>query len=193
MKKWTKDNPARVYTRSCVRASETVNKDAPFFECAHLAMNKVLQFGLHSSKYVSIFELFAVLSLCSSSVKFRALGQNQTSLLFFSVLSELQSCHLFQFLYVFFLYFSCVKILWLFDDSRFLAVPLRRSLRFGSSIVSVSVRVVGTTSFNKRLMSNATTPFSINNNTKGNEMMKVAAATDHNCHQMVGSKVVIDC
>ncbi|KAH0933013.1 hypothetical protein HID58_010130 [Brassica napus] len=113
-------------------------------------MNKVLQFGLHSSKYVSIFELFAVLSLCSSSVKFRALGQNQTSL--------------------------------------FLAVPLRRSLRFGSSIVSVSVRVVGTTSFNKRLMSNATTPFSINNNTKGKEMMKVAAATDHNCHQMVGSK-----
>ncbi|KAL0650098.1 hypothetical protein Bca4012_092789 [Brassica carinata] len=37
-------------------------------------MNKVLQFGLHSSKYVSIFELFAVLSLCSSSsIKFRAL------------------------------------------------------------------------------------------------------------------------
>lgn len=72
-------------------------------------------------------------------------------------------------------------------------MPLRRSLRFGSSIVSVSVRVVGTTSFNKRLMSNATTPFSINNNTKGKEMMKVAAATDHNCHQMVGSKVVIDC
>ncbi|XP_048631745.1 DNA-(apurinic or apyrimidinic site) endonuclease, chloroplastic-like isoform X1 [Brassica napus] len=73
-------------------------------------------------------------------------------------------------------------------SSKFLAVPLRRSLRFGSSIVSVSVRVVGTTSFNKRLMSNATTPFSINNNTKGKEMMKVAAATDHNCHQMVGSK-----
>ncbi|KAG5404602.1 hypothetical protein IGI04_010721 [Brassica rapa subsp. trilocularis] len=73
-------------------------------------------------------------------------------------------------------------------SSKFLAVPLRRSLRFGSSIVSVSVRVVGTTSFNKRLMSNATTPFSINNNTKGKEMMKVAAATDHNCHKMVGSK-----
>uniref|UniRef100_A0A0D3B690 DNA-(apurinic or apyrimidinic site) endonuclease n=1 Tax=Brassica oleracea var. oleracea TaxID=109376 RepID=A0A0D3B690_BRAOL len=69
---------------------------------------------------------------------------------------------------------------------RFLAVPLRRSLRFGSS--TVSVRVVGATSFNKRLMSNATTPFSINNNTKGKEMMKVAAATDQNCHQTVGSK-----
>lgn len=50
------------------------------------------------------------------------------------------------------------------------------------------LRVVGATSFNKRLMSNATTPFSINNNTKGKEMMKVAAATDQNCHQTVGSK-----
>ncbi|CAN6815079.1 unnamed protein product [Brassica oleracea] len=38
-------------------------------------------------------------------------------------------------------------------------------------------------------MSNATTPFSINNNTKGKEMMKVAAATDQNCHQTVGSRV----
>ncbi|KAG2332287.1 hypothetical protein Bca52824_003467 [Brassica carinata] len=50
-------------------------------------------------------------------------------------------------------------------SSKFLAVPLR-SLRFGSSIVSVRV---GATSFNKRFMSNATSPFSINN-TKGKEM-----------------------
>ncbi|KAF8088363.1 hypothetical protein N665_0544s0013 [Sinapis alba] len=51
-----------------------------------------------------------------------------------------------------------------------LVVVPRRSLRFGSSIVSV--RVGGTTSFSKRLMSNATAkslPLSINNN-KGKEM-----------------------
>lgn len=70
--------------------------------------------------------------------------------------------------------------------SRFLAVPLRSS-RFGSSMVSVRV---GTKSFNKRLMSNAATPLSINN-TKGKEMKAAAAATDHNSHQMVGAKVVI--
>lgn len=123
----------------------------------------------------------------SSSDSFLTLAQNQTSLFFFCVLSELQS---FQFLYVFFILVLCENFVTV-DDSRFLAVPLRRSLRFGSS--TVSVRVVGATSFNKRLMSNATTPFSINNNTKGKEMMKVAAATDQNCHQTVGSKVVIDC
>ncbi|KAJ4906653.1 hypothetical protein Rs2_10311 [Raphanus sativus] len=67
--------------------------------------------------------------------------------------------------------------------SRFLAVPLRSS-RFGSSMVSVRV---GTKSFNKRLMSNAATPLSINN-TKGKEMKAAAAATDHNSHQMVGAK-----
>ncbi|KAJ0243112.1 hypothetical protein HA466_0203410 [Hirschfeldia incana] len=47
--------------------------------------------------------------------------------------------------------------------AKFLVVPFR-SLRVGSSIVSVRV---GTTSFNKRLMSNATAksvPLSINNN-----------------------------
>lgn len=71
--------------------------------------------------------------------------------------------------------------------SRFLAVPLRSS-RFGSSIVSIRV---GTKSFNKRLMSNAATPLSINN-TKGKEMKAAAAATDHNSHQMVGATVVID-
>ncbi|KAJ0263454.1 hypothetical protein HA466_0038060 [Hirschfeldia incana] len=51
----------------------------------------------------------------------------------------------------------------LFDDYRFLVVPFR-SLRVGSSIISVRV---GRTSFNKRLMSNATAksvPLSINNN-----------------------------
>ncbi|KAJ4906669.1 hypothetical protein Rs2_10327 [Raphanus sativus] len=66
-------------------------------------------------------------------------------------------------------------------SSKFLAVPLRSS-RFGSSMVSVRV---GTKSFNKRLMSNAATPLSINN-TKGKEMkVAAAAATDHNSHQMV--------
>ena len=100
------------------------------------------------------------------------------------------NCRAFNFCMFFFILVLCENFATV-DDSRFLAVPLRRSLRFGSSIVSVGV--VGATSFNKRLMSNATTPFSINNNTKGKEMMKVAAATDQNCHQTVGSKVVIDC
>ncbi|ESQ52865.1 hypothetical protein EUTSA_v10016487mg [Eutrema salsugineum] len=57
--------------------------------------------------------------------------------------------------------------------AKFLAVPLR-SLR------------IGTTIFNKRLMSNATAksvPFSINNS-KGKELKIVGAATDQNCHQM---------
>lgn len=72
------------------------------------------------------------------------------------------------------------------DDSRFLVVPLR-SLRVGSSIVGVRI---GTISFNKRLMSNATLksiPFSINNSER-KELKIVAAATDQNCHQMVGAK-----
>jgi exodeoxyribonuclease-3 len=64
------------------------------------------------------------------------------------------------------------------DDSRFLVVPLR-SLRVGSSFVGVGV---GTRSFNKRLMSNATA-FSINNS-KRKELKIPGAAIDQNCHQM---------
>lgn len=68
-----------------------------------------------------------------SSDSFLTFGQNQTSLFFFCVLSELQS---FQFLYAFFILVLCENFATV-DDSRFLAVPLRRSLRFGSSTVSV--------------------------------------------------------
>lgn len=58
-------------------------------------------------------------------------------------------------------------------------VPLW-SLRVGSSVVGVGV---GTPTFTKRLMSNATVK----------SIPKIAAAiTDQNCHQMVGAKVVID-
>ncbi|VYS55185.1 unnamed protein product [Arabidopsis thaliana] len=64
--------------------------------------------------------------------------------------------------------------------AKFLVVPLR-SLRVGSSFVGVGV---GTRSFNKRLMSNATA-FSINNS-KRKEVKIAGAAIDQNCHQ-VGS------
>lgn len=70
-------------------------------------------------------------------------------------------------------------------DSRFLVVPLR-SLRVGSSFVGVGV---GTRSFNKRLMSNATA-FSINNS-KRKEVKIAGAAIDQNCHQVVCAKFVI--
>nr|ACB29409.1 apurinic endonuclease-redox protein [Arabidopsis thaliana] len=62
--------------------------------------------------------------------------------------------------------------------AKFLVVPLR-SLRVGSSFVGVGV---GTRSFNKRLMSNATA-FSINNS-KRKELNIPGAAIDQNCHQM---------
>lgn len=99
-------------------------------------------------KYVSIFELFSDYPLCSSSsIKFRAFvcvifwfvsyigtKSNLVVVLLCSVwIAKLSPFFNFCMFFILLLCENFVTV----DDSRFLAVPLRRSLRFGSSTVSV--------------------------------------------------------
>lgn len=175
----------RQTARACTRVCERVNlvKRHSFFGGSFLQCPLIDEQGSsvrspelrRPSRQVRILHLLVQslgLSVLLPSDSLLTLRQTKpiTSLMsdLFWVLSELQKViTFFQLLYVY-----CVKVCYFFDDSRFLVVVPFRSLRFASSIVGVRV---GTSSFNKRLMSNATAksvPLSINN-IKGKPMKVV--------------------